>query len=173
MKRSLELAIVILPLLISLSCSSTTSNIYYEVRQDIKSRNVDFAFMKLNSYLRENPDSARAPEIKFAIIEYYFQTNNYRMAIEELAEYIRSYPKEKDTIFAQAILYKVLLDYKSDSPLLEKLKEAFFSKSVFLIFSESKTKYYRSIFDNTYKIVDYVNRVEVFKNKELLFELTP
>ena len=159
-------------MVITASCA-TTNNLYFEAKEDIKLKNFDFAFMKLSDYLKQNPDSVYAPQIKFAIIEYYFQTKNYRLALEELEKYINEYPGKKNVVFAEAILYKTLSVYEKESPLLEKLKEAFFSKSIFLIFSESKTKSYTSLFNNYYEIVDYVDRVEVFKNKELLFEIKP
>lgn len=173
MKRWPKFTVIILLAFTSLSCLSDRSNFYYEAMEDIKSKNIDFAFIKLNSYLRENPDSPNAPQIKFAIIEYYFQTNNYSAAIDELTKYINGYPAENNTVFAQTLLYKILSENKEDSPLLEKLKEAFFSKSIFLTFSDSKIKSYTSIFGNKYKVVDYVDRIEVFKNKELLFEIKP
>ncbi len=173
MKRLLKLAVISSLTLFCLSCAAITSNNYNEAREDIKSKNIDFAFVKLSSYIRENPNSSHAPDIKFAIIEYYFQTGNYRLAMDELAKYITGYPAEKNTVFAQAILYKILSQYKADSPLREKLKEAFFSKSIFLVFSDSKIKSYASILGNKYQIVDYVDRVEVFKNKELIFEIKP
>ena len=165
--------IILILIFTSLSCATTQSSLYSEALRDIKSGSIDFAFMKLNNYLQEYPNSTRTPKIKFGIIEYYFQTKNYRNAIRELTKYIIDYPDEKSSVFAQAILYKILLEYKKDSPLIEKLKEAFFSKPIFLVFSDSKTKSYKSIFNNNYKIVDYVNEIEVYKNNELLIEITP
>jgi len=173
MKRWSKFAVIILLAFTSLSCLGDRSSSYYEATEDIKSKNIDFAYIKLNNYLKENPNAPNAPAIKFAIIEYNFQTNNYSAAIDELAEYIIGYPAENNTVFAQALLYKILSEHKADSPLLEKLKESFFSKSIFLTFSDSKIKSYTSIFGNKYKIVDYIDKIEVFKNKELLFEIKP
>lgn len=166
--------LIFILIFINLSCISLSKDRqYYDAMEDVKSGSLDFAFMKLNNHLREHPNSTYAPKIKFAISEYYFQTKDYRDAIDELTRYILDYPNEKNTIFAQAILYKALLDYKNESSLAEKLKEAFFSKSIFLIFSDSKTKSYKSILNNNYKIVDYIDKIEVFKNDELLFEIAP
>jgi len=173
MKKAAKLIIIALSMLLGLSCASTTNNLYQDAMEDTKSGNYDFAYMKLKQYLRKKPNSAHVTEVKFAIIEYYFQTRNYRLAIEDLTKYITGYPNEKNTVFAQAILYKILSDYDEESPLLEKMRETFFSKSIFLIFSDSKTKSYTSLFDNEYEIVDYVDKIEVFKNKGLLFEIKP
>ena len=171
MKKVAKLTIIALSMLLGLSCASTTNDLYQDAKEDIELRSYDFAFMKLKQYLRKNPNSAHAAEVKFAIIEYYFETRNYRLAIEDLTKYITGYPKEKNTVFAQAILYRIISDYDEESPLLEKMRETFFSKSIFLIFSDSKTKSYTSLFDNDYEIVDYVDKIEIFKNKELLFEI--
>lgn len=169
----IKFALLIL-VFVNLSCNTTTGDIrYHDAIKEIKSGNIDFAFMKLNNYLRDNPDSIHAREIRFAKGEYYFQIKDYRDAVNELGNYIVDYPKEKNTIFAQAMLYKILLEYKSEPALQEKLKKLFFSNSVFLIFSDSKTKYYKSILNNSYKILDYVDKIEVFKNNELLFQITP
>lgn len=165
--------IILILILFNLSCATTAGNLYYDALEDIKMGNIDFAFMKLNNYLREFPNSIHASKIRFAISEYYFQTKNYRNAIDELNKYIVDYPDEKISVFARAILYKILLEYKGESPLTEKLKETFFSKPMFLTFSDSKTKSYKSILNNNYKIIDYVNKIEVTKNSELLFEITP
>ncbi len=165
--------IIVILIFANLSCATTAGSLYNDALQDIKSGNIDFAFIKLNNYSRECPNSVHAPQVKFAIIEYYFQTKNYRSAIDELAKYITEYPDEKNSVFAQAIFYKALLDYKGESPLLEKLKETFFAKPIFLIFSDSKSKSYKSILNNNYRIVDYMDKIEVYKNNGLFFEITP
>ncbi len=105
--------------------------------------------------------------------EYYVQIKDYRDAINELTKYIIDYPESKNSVIARIILYKTILDYNVEPSLLEKLKEQFFSKSLFLVFSDSKIKYYNSILNNTYKIVDYVDRIEIFKNDELFLKITP
>lgn len=166
--------IVIILIFINLSCVTLDSDIrYYEAIEEVKSGNIDFAFLKLNNYLRENPNSIYDQEIRFAISEYYFQIKDYRDAIKQLTKYIIDYPEEKNTVFAKALLYKTLLEYKEDPLLAERLKETFFSKFIFLIFSDSKIKYYKSILNNTYKIVEYVDKIEVFKNDRLFLKITP
>jgi predicted Zn-dependent protease len=158
----------------NISCNTASRDIRYDsAMKEIELGNMDFAFMELRGYLRENPGSIHAPQIKFAACEYYFLASDYRDAISELTQYITGYPFEKNTIFAQAILYKILLEHKGDTAVLEKLKELFFSKSVFLIFSESKTKQYKSILNNNYRIMDYVDKIEIFKNDELFLKITP
>lgn len=164
---------VIIFMLINLSCTTTPDLHYKEAMKEIKSGNIDFAFMELKTYLRENPDSIHTREIRFAICEYYFQIKDYRDAIYKLMDYIIDYPQDASTIPAKALLYKGLLEYNKEPELLQKLKESFFSKSLFLIFSETKTKNYKSLLNNTYKIIDYIDRVEIFRNNDLILKITP
>lgn len=146
---------------------------YYEALQEAASGNLDFAFLELNSYLRENPDSYHAPDIKFAVAEYHLGVKNYREAIDRLSKYIIDYPEEQNALLAQILLYKALIDFNPQSPLLEKLKERLFSKSIFLFLSDSKTKLYKSLLNNKYKIIEYVDRIEVLKNDEAILRIAP
>lgn len=170
MKRKL-LALIFISLA-NLSCATFNSG-YYEALDDIKSGNTDFAFLKLKSYLNENPYSVYAPRIKFAIAEYYLQLKDYRDAIGQITEFLLEYPEEKNTAFAEALLYKALTEYKDAPQITEKIKKDFFSNPLFLIFSDSRIKRYKSILNNTYKIVDYVDRIEVFRNDEIILKVTP
>lgn len=175
MKTKIVSCAIIALSVINISCMTIAKDnqYYYAAIEEAKSGNFDFAFMNLNNYIREYPDSVHIKEVKFGIAEYYFQTNDFRDAIYKLSEFIRDYRQEDIAIFAQALLYSVILKYRAEHALTEKIKEAFFSKSIFLIFSELKVKQYKSILNNSYRIVDYIDRIEVFKNNELLLKITP
>ncbi len=161
-------------ILINLSCVTANSERQYRViLKEIRSGDFGFSFIKLKNYLREYPDSIHKPEIIFAMAEYFFQIKDYHDSIDELTRYILDYPEDKGRVFAQAILYKIFLEYKDEPLLSEAIKESFFSKSLFLVFSESKIKYYTSALNNAYKIVEYVDKIEVFKNNEPFFKITP
>ena len=153
--------IIITLIFFNISCVSLKKDNYYlDIIKEAKSGSIDFAFMKMRNYLKDNPDSKYVPEIKFSIIEYYFQINNYNEAISELSAYLNSYPQEQNSVFAYALLYKIILKYKKDS------------KALFLVFAESKSKQYRSALNNTYKIVNYLDKIEIFRNGELFFEIS-
>lgn len=170
----ITLSAVILIMFCNISCiTATRDSLYNDALGDIKSGNIDFAYIKLSSYLKDNPNSVKDKKIRFAIAEYLFQTQNYRDALYKLAEYINDYPEDTSAIFAQVLLYKVLLEYKQEPEKIKNIKERFFSKSLLLIFSESKTKYYKSLLNNTYKIIDYIDKIEIFKNNEPFLIVTP
>lgn len=167
-------ALIIILLLINVSCVSTDNEYRYcEAMTDVKNGKIDFAFIKLTDYLRDNPQSPRSEKIKFAIAEYYLQINNYHDAILALSAFINEYPKDRNTVFAKALLYNAVKEYQKDTPLTERIKKEFFSSSIFLTFSEAKIKEYKSILNNTYKIAEYIDKIEIFKNNDLLFEITP
>lgn len=171
-KVTAGLGACILLILLNLSCSSIGVNPHYQnAVREARLGNADFAFMELRSYLQESPESDRAQNARFAMAEYYFQNKDYRQAILELTDYVMRYPEGKNTVFAQALLYKIFLEYQSEPELLGKLKELFFSKSIVLIFSEAKTKRYKSILGNRYSIMEYVDKIDVFQNDTLLFEI--
>lgn len=159
---------------VNLSCIRPIRDIqYFDALKEARSGNIDFAFMKLNNYLSERPDSNHAQAIKFAVAEYSFQIRNYRDAIYKLVGYIEEYPEDDSVLFARAILYKALLEYKQEPLLIEKVKRNLFLTPLFLIFSESKAKNYESILNNTYKIIDYFDKIEIFKNDDLFLKITP
>lgn len=140
---------------------------YRQIIKDTETENIDFSFMKLRQYLNKNPDSPYIKDIRFAIAEYYFQIKDYRDAVNELTRYTSDYRDDKNTIFAYILLYKIMLEYKTEPQLLEKIKEKFFSKSLLLIFADSKIAQYKSVLNNAYKIVEHIDSIEVFRNNEL------
>lgn len=174
MKNKIKFLMVVL-VLISISCATSTREfvLYEDILSEARSENIHFALMRFNNYLKEFPETGHKQQIKFAICELYAQINDFQDAIRKLKEYIEEYPQEKSTVFARALLYRAISEYKSEPALIEKIKEGFFSKSLFLVFSESKTKSYRSILDNTYKIVDYIDKIEFYKNNALILSVSP
>ncbi len=165
--------LILLLIFASLSCSAILDPKYSQIREDVKAGQDDFAFLKLKEYAEENPKSPRLREIEFAIGEYYFQVHDYRNAIVQLSDYISKYPDAQNTIFAQAMVYRALDKYTDEPALTQRLKEKLFAKPVFLIFTASKNKTYKSILGNTYETVDYVDKIEVFKNGEPIIAIKP
>lgn len=139
----------------------------------IKNDNPDIAFIQLKSYLNGHPNSPHTRKVKFGLAEYYFQINDYKDAIEALTSYISDYTPDRSTAFAYFMLYKIISENYQNGGILQKIKEKFFSKSMFLMFGEAKTHSYKSIFNNTYKAYEHIDRIEVYKNNEIFLQLTP
>ncbi|OGX19191.1 MAG: hypothetical protein A3K83_07075 [Omnitrophica WOR_2 bacterium RBG_13_44_8b] len=168
-------SLVISLALISLSCATFSEDnlSYREALREATSGNRYFAVIKLEKYLQEFPESSHSQEVRFAVCEYLVDDKNYSGAIRKLKGYIQDYSNDKSTVFAKALLYLAISRYKTEPELIEKIRQDFFSKSLLLVFSDSKSNSYTSILNNTYKIVDYLDRVEFFKNDFLFLTVTP
>lgn len=103
--------------------------------------------------------------------EYYFRINDHKDAIEELTAYISDYSPDKSTVFAYFLLYKIISENYKNTDILQKIKDKFFSRALFLMFGEAKTHSYKSIFDNTYKAYEHIDKIEVYKNNELFLQM--
>lgn len=172
--RGMAAFILTVSLFFNLSCiAGESQRRYCNIVREARRESADFTFMKLRNYLQEYPGSLHSREIRFAISEYYLRVKNHQEAIHSLTGYLNDYQGGEDTIFAQALLYKAMQEYKEEPLLMEKIKENFFAKSLFLTFSASKVKRYKSIFNNTYKVVDYIDSIEIFKNNDLFLKITP
>jgi hypothetical protein len=57
--------------------------------------------------------------------------------------------------------------------MLENAKRDFFSKPLFLLFTEYKETSYRSALWNKFKIRYYIDNVEVYRNGQLFVKITP
>lgn len=162
--------------LINLACATTAGLLdarYQAILNDIRNENLDFAYLKMNSYVKDYPASKHLKEVRFALCEYDYKFKKYKDAINKLSEYINDYRSDESAIFAKVLLYKILSEYQKEPSLTETIKEEFFAKSLFLVFSESKSKKFNSIINNSYRIINYVDKIEVIRNDELFFTVTP
>lgn len=159
-----KIIFIFIPVFFCLSCATGPQ---------IKNDNLDLTFIRLKNYLGDHPDSPHAQKIRFGLAEYYFQINDYKDAIEELTSYINDYSPDKKAVFAYFLLYKIISENYQNTDILQKIKEKFFSKSLFLMFGEVKTHSYRSIFNNIYKAYEHIDKIEVYRNDDLFLQLTP
>ncbi|MEW6101782.1 MAG: outer membrane protein assembly factor BamD [Candidatus Omnitrophota bacterium] len=159
---------------LNLSCLSTgAERRYQEAIKEAEEGNTNVAFLILKDYLNEFPQTPYGKDIRFALAEHYIDMQAYRDAIKELKSYLTDYPEDKTMVFVRALIYKILKEYQPDPELIESIESLFFSKSIFLSFSSSKTYTYKSLLNNTYKAVDYIDRITILKNDEILLEVSP
>lgn len=165
------------------SCAtlSNSANYYHQAIYQVKKDNHYAAFMRLRALLNDNPHSPYAPKAAFAVGEYYFENNDYLDAAVAFREYIRNYPNDPGTVFAELVIYKMAnranpnknIQLK-EQYLLESIRKKMFSKPIFFIFVENRKSFsYRSIFGNIYSAFDYVDKVKVIRNDKLFLELSP
>lgn len=149
---------------------------YNEAVRYIKAKQPDFAFMGFRDIVRDFPKSGFAQKAVFAIAEYYYDHRMYYDAIRSFTGYINDYPGSKANTFAKVYLLKITQEIKDPTPeetkLFEDLRTDFFSKPLFLLFSEYKETSYRSPSQNKFKIRYYIDNVEVYRNGQPFIKIT-
>lgn len=146
--------------------------LYLAAVHEAKSGNKDFAFMHCRGLLEDYPESKYAPDAAFAIGEYYFITANYENASAALSNFIDKYPDSKGLPFALTYLLR-LLQINKNEPLAEKLKNQIISlKRLSLLFQESKGYAYESPLGIKYRMMYYIDKVELYVDDKL-FENIP
>src|SRR3989338_8162578 len=146
--------------------------LYSAAIREAESGNKDFAFMHCRELLENYPGSKYASDAAFAIGEYYFITANYESAAEALSNFINEYPDSKGLPFVLMYLLKVPQIYKNES-LTEKLKNQIISlKRLSLLFQESKGYAYTSPLGIKYRMMYYIDKVELYVDDKL-FENIP
>lgn len=146
--------------------------LYSTAVREAESGNRDFAFMHCRELLENYPDSKYASDAAFAIGEYYFITANYENAAEALSNFINDYPDSKGLPFVLMYLLKVTQIYKNES-LTEKLKNQIISlKRLSLLFQESKGYAYTSPLGIKYRMMYYIDKVELYVDDKLFENIT-
>ncbi len=160
---------------------TTSGEQYRDGLRDLKEGRIYFAFLNFRSVFKEDPDSPYAPEAAFAVGEYYFDNSDYFNSLKTLSDYIHKYPKHRGAVFAKLIIYKILTDVKredvlgvQEDTLVKEIRKELFSQPLFLIFYDKKSpRSYRSLFNHSYLVYDYVDMIKVFRDDKIFLELSP
>lgn len=157
--------------------ADTASSKYQEAVRLVKNKEYDFAFLAFRSVVREYPQSKYAQEALFALGEYYYFIKSYGEADRTFNEYISKYSDSREAIFARVYLWKII-EHSDKVPqrkkeALDKLTAYFFSKPLFLLFSEYKELSYLSPLENKLVIRHYVDKIEVYRNGQIFAQFTP
>ncbi|QAT16494.1 hypothetical protein BU251_01500 [Candidatus Velamenicoccus archaeovorus] len=160
---------------------SETGDRYRAAIQAFRNDQSYFAFMHLKAIVKDDPNSPYAPAAAFALGEYYFDNADTLNAIKTLSDYVSRYPKDKGVVFAKLIIYKIITGIKKDerlseeqAALIKEIRKELFSQPLFLIFYDRKIpRSYKSIFDHSYLVYDYVDKIKVFRDDKNFLELSP
>ncbi|MEK7849699.1 MAG: outer membrane protein assembly factor BamD [Candidatus Omnitrophota bacterium] len=158
-----------------------TGELFRESVQEIKDDRIDFAVINLQSIVKDAPRSPYAPTAMFVLGEYYFDNSDYFNSLKMFSDYIHNYPKHKGIIFAKLIIYKIIAEFKNEEALgsqedalIKEIRKELFSQPLFLIFYDKKSpRSYKSLFNNSYLVYDYVDKIKVFRNDKIFIELSP
>ena len=178
MRKIFYIAIFLAPILfITQDLSASAGSQYKEALRLIEQKKYDFAFMEFRSVVKNFPKSSFTQQSIFAMAEYYYDHKMYYDAILNFTGYINNYPSSKANVFAKAYLLKITEEIQDptweEKRMLENVKEDFFSKPLFLLFTEYKETSYRSASRNDFRIRYYIDNVEVYRNGQLFVKIAP
>lgn len=150
---------------------------YTEAVRCIKAKQPDFAFMKFRGVIRDFPESPLAQKSIFAMAEYYYDCGMYRDAINNFTLCAKDCSDLKASVIAKAYILKIIKDMKKpgleEKRTAEDMKREFFSKSLFLVFSEYKKTSYRSASLNKFRIKHHAGNIDVYRNDQLFLTVEP
>ncbi len=142
-----------------------------EAVSSAKQAEYDFAFMDFNTILELYPHSRYGPAAEFAIGEYYFLENNLPMASDEFLDFYAKYPQHEEALIALAYLYKIAQTRHLPEEMKKYRKKAASFRQLTFIFNNNKYFKYRSGFQHRYKLVYYIDKVELYDNNKLFTEV--
>lgn len=149
---------------------------YEEAVKSAKEKKADFAFMAFRSIIRNFPETEYARESTFAVGEYYYQIKAYYDAIKYFNEYLKKYPAAPGATFAKAYLLKIKQDIKKPTErqkeIIDEIEMDFFSRPLFLVFSEYKEVSYKSAFQNEFAIRYQLDMIEIHRNGKIFIKIT-
>jgi len=132
----------------------------------------DFAFVYFYRLLNYFPDSEYRQQALFATGEYYYSIGDYRDAAVAFERSISNFPESEAKIFAIAYLLKIA-KIKGDQKKAEKLKQGLISlEQVSLLFREFEELKYTSPFCKDYKILNFIDKIEIYVGDELFDKIS-
>lgn len=131
----------------------------------------DFAFMAFKSLLDTYPNSRFRLAAKFAQGEYYFLQNNLPSAIDEFKDFYAFYPRQEEALIALVYLFKIAQIQKNALEMKEYRNKIASFRQLTFIFNDKKYFKFRSGFQINYKLVSYINKIELYVNGQLFSEV--
>jgi len=131
----------------------------------------DFAFMDFRAILDDYPNSRWAMASAFAQGEYYFLQDNLPMATDEFKNFYAKYPQHPEALIAIAYLFKIAEIQKNPDRMKEYRNKAASFRQLTFIFNDQKSFKFMSGFQRKYKLVSYINKVDLYVNGKLFTEV--
>lgn len=149
---------------------------YREALQMVEEKKYDFAFFAFRSITRDFPKSKYTSDALFAVGEYFYSQRANAESISSFSEYVRKYPNASGAVFAKTYLLKIIETAEKPSAAekknIDNLEKEFFSKPLFLLFSQYKEVSYKSGLANSFTIRYYVDKIEVYKNGQIFYRIS-
>ncbi len=131
----------------------------------------DFAFMDFRGVLDDCPDSRYCLAAEFAQGEYYFLQNNLPMARDAFKSFYAKYPRHQEALIALAYLFQIAKIQDRPDDIKEYRNKAASFRQLTFIFNDKKFFKFLSGFQRKYKLVYYINKVELYVNGQLFTEV--
>ncbi len=141
--------------------------IYTQALSYVRQGDKDFAFMYFDMLVRVYPNSPFSQSALFVLGEYYFENKSYREARDYFSRFLAYYPDSPAALF----VYCYLLDIAKrgqNQDLIEDMEESILTYKQFtLLFSDYSECKYKSLLNNEYKALYYIDRVDIYINENL------
>jgi tetratricopeptide (TPR) repeat protein len=131
----------------------------------------DFAFMDFRMLFDTCPDFFRRSAVEFSLGEYYFSQHMFSLAIPQFEDLYAKDPKGREALVALVYLYKMAEAGGRLEAAKDYQKKIITSHPVVFIFKNSQSVEYFSGFQHKYKVVFYINRIEVLIDGNLFVEI--
>jgi len=127
----------------------------------------DFAFMDFKNILDVYPNTRYSLAAAFALGEYYFLQNNLPMASDEFKHFYAQYPQHEEALIALAYLFKIAQIQNRPQDMDQYRNKVATFRQLTFIFNDKKSFKFFSGFQRKYKLVYYINKVELYANGKL------
>ncbi|MBM3248850.1 MAG: outer membrane protein assembly factor BamD [Candidatus Omnitrophica bacterium] len=168
----ITIIIILTIFLFAIDGYSQDKELYNKATKLARDKKIDFAFSYLDMVVNIYPKSRFFENSLFSCGEYYFISGDRYSAKNIFKKFIALLPESKAKPFALAYLLKIAeLDKKQD--IVDNLQKEIISfKQVSLVFRDFKEYSYLSALNKEYKIVYFIDSVEIYIDGNL-FEKIP
>lgn len=150
---------------------SQDKEFYYKAVKLARDKQLDFAFSYLDMVVNIYPNSKFFEDSLFSCGEYYFISGDSNSAKNIFEKFVGLLPDSKAKPFALVYLLKIAEGEKKQD-IIEALQKQIISfKQVSLVFRDFKEYSYLSALDKEYRIVYFIDRVEIYIDGDLFAKI--
>ena len=120
--------------------------------------------------ITEGKDNETTMKALFAIGEYYFLIGDYYDAERTFRQFVNDYPEEKGMPFALVYLFEIAKRQRRKNQAEDLKKQILDLRQRVFLFKDFKEHKYLSPFAKKYRIIYFIDRLEVYIDNELFTE---
>ena len=150
---------------------SQDKDFYYKAVKLARDKQIDFAFSYLDMVVNIYPKSRFFENSLFSCGEYCFTLGDRHSAKNTFEKFVALLPDSKAKPFALVYLLKIAEGEKKQDIVEDLQKQIISFKQVSLVFRDFKEYSYLSALDKEYKIVYFIDRVEIYIGGDLFAKI--